>query len=192
MRLAMVGNSIRAFIAVDIPEFEGFDTIIHDLKGSGNKIKFVSAEQCHITLKFLGDVSMDNIADVKGFMTRAIEGISPFDITLRGMGVFPNMRRPRVIWIGVDDPTHGLKTIAERLDSFAVEIGIKREKRGFTPHLTIGRVKFTNNPGAIARVVEAHRNQLFATVHVEDIRLKKSTLTPDGPIYEDIHIEKLK
>lgn len=184
--------TIRAFLAVDIPRVVGLSAVVQDLKSSGNKIKFVSEDQCHITLKFLGNISVLDIEKVKGFMATAVEGISPFEIILRGMGVFPDIKRPRVIWIGVVDEHHGLKRIAQRLDALVKEIGIPREKRPFTPHLTIGRIKFARNPAAILRVINAEKTKDFGIVTVDVIKLKKSTLTPNGPIYEDIHTEKLK
>lgn len=183
-------SSIRAFIAVDIPFLEGMEKVVEEIKATQNRIRFVSPEQCHVTLKFIGNIGVEHIDGIKAIIDSAVDGIGPMNVVLIGMGTFPNAMRPRVIWIGLEGG-EGLIHITKELDSRLEGLGVPKEKRPFRPHLTIGRVKYASDPGAIERILSNYANFRFGTATIDRIILKKSVLTPNGPIYSDIYTAPL-
>ncbi len=172
---------MRAFIALDIPFFPDIGRVQDSLKKE--RVKFVERENIHITLKFLGDIDeamVDKIAEiVEECKTQ------PFTIRLKNIGFFPNEHYVRVIWIGVENGDSIIK-MAKCIDSRLSKLGFKKEK-SYVPHLTIARVK-----GRIdISKLESFRTHLFGEAEITEIKIKKSTLTPKGPIYEDIRVIQL-
>jgi len=187
---------MRAFIAVDLSEdirakVEEIERRFGDL--SGIKLKFVNPKQAHQTLKFLGNVSEERVEPIK----RELESINiePFDIVLRGAGFFPASRRKiRVLWIGISEGVEGLKALQEQVETRMVTLGFPAEKQPFSPHITICRVKRIESDaglnqlmGKIAELSDVEVGEM----QVNAVKLKKSTLTPRGPIYEDVYVKQL-
>ncbi len=166
---------MRAFIAIDVPFTPRMREFRENIEG---KVKFVEEKNLHLTLKFLGEIDASLIEKIH----EIIKGCrrEPFTLRFRGVGFFPNERYIRVIWIGVEnaDP---LIAISRCIDAGLTELGFKKEK-SYVPHLTIGRAK---GPVKIKNL-ERFKNMEFTTVSVREIKIKKSTLTPKGPIYENI------
>ncbi|MBL7117334.1 MAG: RNA 2',3'-cyclic phosphodiesterase [Candidatus Syntrophoarchaeum sp.] len=197
---------MRAFIAVDLSEElrakikevqKQFTNL--EIDQSRLKLKFVNAWQAHQTVKFLGDVPENKVEDVK----RELVGISqkPFDIGMRGVGFFPEAspekaRNIRVVWIGIEKGVEELKALQEEVESRLRALGFPSEKR-FSAHVTICRVKMTSRAGTrdeIGRILKkiAELGDVeVGEMPVEELKLKKSTLTPKGPIYEDVYVKKL-
>jgi 2'-5' RNA ligase len=115
-------------------------------------------------------------------MKESVLAIKPFPITLKGTGVFPNQNYMKVLWIGITDEGN-IETIARVIDEKLEPLGFKKENRGFSPHLTVGRVKTARNKDQLLKVIENYKAVEFLIQKVQSITLKKSELTPKGPIY---------
>ena len=144
----------------------------------------------HITLKFLGETQEAHIDRIAEVIKESIENIKPFKITLENTGVFPKPSYIRIIWIGITGGEN-LKIIADYLNNHLVDLGYKKENKVFTPHLTVARVKNPGDRKLLMETIEKYRNKIFSEETVEKIYLKKSTLTPKGPIYNTIKEIKL-
>ncbi|MCD6512128.1 MAG: RNA 2',3'-cyclic phosphodiesterase [Thermoplasmata archaeon] len=179
---------MRAFIAIDV-ESEEMKKLLHDLRGIKARIKTVEDKNIHLTLKFLGEIDENMVENVKNAMKKSVEGEKPFIAELNGVGVFPNINYMRVIWVGFkDDGT--IKRIQQRLDEELQKYSFKKEK-DFVPHVTIARVKGREGKENLKKFVEYNMSKSFGTINCDSIKLKKSTLTREGPIYEDIYEIKL-
>jgi len=183
-------TQFRGFIAIDIDVFSKLMEFEKEIKETGGNVKLVEPENVHITLKFLGDTNESRIDEIDKIMKDSVKGIDPFNIKLKGAGVFPNQNYIKVIWIGIkqDEP---IGIIVRKIDEQLSKIGFKKEKREFSSHLTIARVKSAKGKDGILRVIEKYRDIHFIDLRVDSIRLKKSDLTPKGPIYTTIKDVKL-
>lgn len=182
-----MGMGVRCFIAVDVEEpsvLDGLGRLQAGLEGTGADLKCVERENIHLTLRFLGDVREGLLGELKNLVT----GLSfePFKMVLEGVGAFPNLRRPRVIWVGVTEGVSELTGIFNRLESGLVGLGFKPEGRGLSSHITLARVRSGKNRDRLVEQVRTHGDESFGAFEVRHIRLKKSVLTPRGPIYSTI------
>ncbi len=179
---------LRTFVAVDIEDEIVRSRIVDiqsEISSSSAKIKLVEPENLHITLKFLGEVDEARIPVIVNSLEEALKGSKGFKIRLERVGAFPRVSRPNVIWVGVSDGREPLIKLANLVEDALKRIGFPKEKRPFEPHLTIARVKYRSSdlPSLIMKVEET----IVGEVEVREVRLKKSTLTPKGPIYETLH-----
>lgn len=141
-------------------------------------------ENLHLTLKFLGEVREERIRDISEILKEISKGFKKFEVTLQGIGAFPNQSSPRVIWTGVEKGRKEMIELQKEIEERLVPLGFKKEERGFHPHLTIARVK---GRGDFKELFETdYKSRTFL---IDKIILFKSTLTPKGPIYEEL--EKL-
>ncbi len=161
-----------------------------EIKETGANVKLVEPENVHITLKFLGDTDESRIDEIDKIMKDAVKEIDPFNIQLEGAGVFPNQNYIKIIWMGIKQG-EPIGLIARKIDEQLSKIGFKKEKRGFSPHLTIARVKSAKGKDGILHVIEKYRDVQFVDIRVDSIKLKKSDLTPKGPIYTTLIDVKL-
>jgi 2'-5' RNA ligase len=180
----------RGFIAIDINTTPNILKLLNNITKSNADIKLVEPQNIHITLKFLGDVQENNIDKIEQIIRDSVKKIEPFKIKLKGTGVFPNKNYIRIVWIGIMD-TEILSTIATNIDENLSQLGFKKEKRGFSAHLTIGRVKSAKNKTHLLKAIDNYSNFEFASLEVSSIKLKKSDLTPKGPIYTTLKEVKL-
>ncbi len=180
----------RGFIAIDINTTPNILKLLNDITKSNADVKLAEPQNIHITLKFLGDVQKNTIEKIEQIIKDSVKNIEPFKIKFKGTGVFPNKNYIRVVWIGIKD-TEILSTIAANIDENLSHIGFKKEKREFSAHLTIGRVKTAKNKPLLLKIVDNYSNFEFATQEVSSIKLKKSDLTPKGPIYTTLKEVKL-
>jgi 2'-5' RNA ligase len=178
-------NSFRGFIAVEIPINNMIKNVHNEIAKLPANIKLVEPENIHITLKFLGETKEEHIDLIHQFMQSAVKDIDPFSIQLKGMGVFPNQNYIKIIWIRIEN-TESLSLISSILNTKLASIGYKKEKRGFRAHLTIGRVKNSKGKDQLINLINQYQHVLFDEIQVDRIFLKKSILTPQGPIYETI------
>ena len=183
-------TKFRGFIAIDIDATPNILNFLNDITNVGADVKLVEPQNIHITLKFLGDVQEDKIKEIEQVMEESVKSIGPFTIKMNGTGVFPNPNYIKVVWIGIKD-IETIGTIASNIDVSLSQIGFKKEKRGFSAHLTIGRVKTAKNKQHLLKVIESYRDFEFSTQEVTSIKLKKSDLTPNGPIYKTLREIKL-
>jgi 2'-5' RNA ligase len=179
---------IRCFFAIDIEDKSTLEKIIvlqNRLQETGANLKLVAPENIHITLKFIGEVPSDFVDRMINF-SGEIE-FSPFKAELRDVGCFPSLRRINVVWVGIKEGNIGLMTIFQGLESRMRQLGLKPERRGFSPHITIARVRSGRNRDKLAEVVDEVSDTFFGVFEVTNFRLKKSVLKPSGPTYSTIH-----
>jgi 2'-5' RNA ligase len=176
--------AFRAFIAAEVELTPGARDMWEKVGGTGADLKMVDPSITHITLRFLGDTDEALVEDIARVMDGAVAGAAPFEVELRGLGVFPKPSHIKVVWLGMEgaDP---LKDIAGKLEAGMVPLGFKKEKP-FRPHLTVARVRGKRNIGELSSLVESNADVSMGTFRVERIVLKKSVLTPQGPIYTDV------
>jgi len=184
----MSENRIRSFVAVDLEEPSIRERIVRAQRGlqeTRAQLKLVDAELLHLTLRFLGEIPLSTVEKVKEAM--GILRFAPFEVELSGLGAFPSLGRINVVWVGI---THGhevLDQIFHQLEPKLRQIGLPADNKGFSPHLTIARVRSGLNRAALADYVSSMRDEEFGKMIVRAVRLKRSTLTPKGPIYNTIH-----
>jgi 2'-5' RNA ligase len=182
------GERVRSFIAVDLDDAEIKNRITktqQDLEQTGASLKIVQPEIMHLTLRFLGEIPQATVQRVIEAMDAT--RFSPFDAQFSGVGVFPNIRRISVIWIGITNGQQQLAEIFEQLEPKLRMIGLPPDNKGFSPHLTIARVRSGLNKEPLAKSIESMRDIEFGKMGVNAVRLKKSMLTPRGPIYTTLH-----
>jgi 2'-5' RNA ligase len=179
--------TFRAFIAVEAKSSPRLEEFSKAVKGSGAMLKMVDLGHIHITLKFLGDTDEALIPEIESIMKSAATGIPPFTMTVKGSGAFPNLKRISVVWAGLEG-AEPLGTVAARLEHGLEPLGFPPEKRKFSPHVTVARVKGGRNIRELAEIVKDWEMGEFGQVPVDRIILKKSVLTPQGPVYSDVAV----
>jgi 2'-5' RNA ligase len=175
-------QKFRGFIAIDIKPFPKLLVFEQEIKNTGANVKLVEPENIHLTIKFLGDTDESLIDRIEEIMNYSVKEVEPFEITLKGAGVFPNEKYIKVIWIGIENG-ESISKIAFKIDEKITTLGFQKEKRKFSTHLTIARVKNVKNKEKLIQIIEKYRNIEFSKFKINSIKLKKSTLTPKGPIY---------
>jgi 2'-5' RNA ligase len=179
----------RAFVAIDIDESTRQKLVgaQKQLATSGADIKLVEPENVHVTMKFLGDMPDNKVGAVVEAMRTAVAGTPPFDMKVRGIGTFPNMRYIRVIWAGVADGRDVVISLQRNIDRELQRLGFPPE-RGFVPHLTLARVRTPRRKEQLAATIEgmAKENTEFGDMRAQAVELKQSQLTSKGPIYSTI------
>lgn len=184
---------MRAFFAVNLTsEVRGrIGEVEESLRSTLREepIGWVRPEILHLTLRFLGETAPDHLEAVRHAAENAARSWSSFRLVLRGLGCFPDERRPRVIWVGASDPTGALTRIASDLESIARSSGFQPETRRFQPHLTLGRVRDRLTPDglrALAAALQAHGQSDFGVSSIDAVHLMRSQLRPSGPEYTPI------
>ena len=178
---------IRTFIAVDFDNpaiVSKVQDVQRELINSGIAMKPVEPRNLHVTLWFLGEIDRGRLNLVLENAGKVV--FKPFDLKVEGVGYFPGGSRINVIWLGIKDPENGLKNILDQLLEKLTKLGFRYDERGFTPHLTIGRVKFIRDKQSAIQKLDKLRDLYFGEQHVDSFKVKKSTLTPRGPIYADL------
>ncbi|MCK5434561.1 MAG: RNA 2',3'-cyclic phosphodiesterase [Dehalococcoidales bacterium] len=191
-------EQIRSFIAIELPDEVRSALAELQTELQTNKQpqeKWVGPHGIHLTLKFLGNIATARISDVTGAIVQASRGFSPLSLEVKGLGVFPNFQRVRVVWVGVGGDVDRLKQLQQRIDSNLVPLGFARESRPFTPHLTLARVREKATPTEQQHLGQLIAGARFETAHrftAESINLMQSQLTTEGAIYRQITTISLK
>jgi len=183
-------SQLRAFISIDIPFAETLKKLHKEIIKTQADVKLVEPDNVHITLKFLGEIHDNLIEDINKIIESSVEQIKPFTITLFGTGAFPNKDYMKVLWIGIKN-TEQIQTLAQNIDEQLTKLGFKKETRGFSAHLTIGRVRSARQKEKLQQIIQNNEHTEFIEIKVDSIKLKQSTLTPQGPIYTTIKEIKL-
>ena len=172
---------LRCFIAIEIPEAikKAVQDIIDILRKSGADVKWISEENLHITLQFLGETDESLIPAIKGALDKILTTYCPFYIKIAGVGCFPYGRRPRVIWVGMEE-SQPLINLCKDIATHMVKFGYQKEEREFTPHVTVGRVKSNRYLGELIRKLDEIRSTSFSGFEVQGVKLMKSELRPAG------------
>jgi len=181
----------RAFISADLPAIPSIEALIRDLREASRDLKLVSADRFHVTLKFLGDTEEGLVPEIVSAMRESAAGVLPFTLKVRGSGAFPNLSRPRVLWVGLEgaDP---LARIAKSLDEHLRALGFSVEARPWSAHVTLARVRGPRGLDRAQEILRRHAEETFAEVPIEEIRLKKSVLGPGGPEYSTVESVRLE
>ncbi|NIR48785.1 RNA 2',3'-cyclic phosphodiesterase [candidate division KSB1 bacterium] len=173
---------IRTFIAVEIPDSvrDRIAKVQAELKKHKERISWTKPGNIHLTLKFLGNVDEEKIPAISEIIQEVVKDRKPFSLNVREVGAFPNVSRPRVLWVGIDDNPE-IVEIADRIDEGLSQIVFPKEKRKFSPHLTIGRVKSRTGKQFLQNL----QNFDFdgGKVDVNEIVVVKSDLKPTGAVY---------
>lgn len=184
-------SQVRAFLAIDLDDDlkPRINRIIKEFKSINTKIKYVELANLHLTLKFFGDIDTNGLNLLENKIAEAVSDFEPFDIQIKGCGAFPNNNHIKVIWIGIDEDSI-IRQLHDRLDGEFSKLGFDKDRR-FSTHLTIGRMKTAKNKDKVKKTIEEFSNVEIGQMTVDRISLKKSTLTPAGPIYEDLKVFEL-
>jgi len=179
-----MSEKIRSFIAVDTSEQVKSELVrlLNELKGrTALNVKWVKPEQMHLTLVFLGEVSPEFIEKAKAQLAIVAKGFKPFQCQLENLGAFPSVQKARVIWSGLKRGEMELKELQAEVASVMAKIGYVPEKRTFTPHLTLGRIREPDD----ARFIQGC-SFTSSVLLVDQLILFKSELQPTGPVYTKI------
>jgi len=166
------------------------EEVQEDLKLSQADVRWVNPEKIHLTLKFFGNIDESRIEPIVKSIEGPIQNTSPFSLKVRGVGAFPHLKNPRVIWMGLVDGKEVLVHIQKQLERELEKIGFEPEERAFHPHLTLGRMKSNKGRSELVGRMERRKEEEFGDFGVERVILFKSDLRPTGPIYT--HLRELK
>ena len=187
--MTKTGEPIRAFIALAISATAKSalaDVIQRLAVQAAAGVRWVNPAGMHLTLKFLGNVEPGLVDGIIEGMARPAAEASPFSIHLSGLGMFPNERRPRVLWAGVQGGLHPLQRLREQIEETVSPLGFPREQRPFSPHLTLGRVREPVSSGLVQRISAAVASTSLEPTEpwlVDSVHLMRSILTPGGAKY---------
>ena len=188
---------IRAFIAIDLSQEiqKRLEEVLVNYRSKlpNVPIRWVPATNIHLTLKFLGDVSIANLELLTEMIEKEISSHRQFDISVGGSGAFPNIRQPHVVWVGVEAPPE-LSAIQNGIEVTTSRLGYSREERAFSPHLTLGRVSrnaTSLDVKKISNVLETNKIGFLGATCVEKVYLYRSDLQPAGAVYTQIYSSSL-
>jgi 2'-5' RNA ligase len=183
-------ETMRTFIAVPLSEevIAGLEAVQRTLKRSAPDgiVRWVKPAGIHLTMFFLGDILPDRVEPVEQALSTIARNMPRFSFSAAGLGVFPNIRRPRVIWVGVKDASGGLALLHDAINEAMVNIGFAPDNRRFSPHLTLGRVRRRadrQEVGALAKTISDTEVGELGTVPVESLIFFQSVLKPTGAEY---------
>lgn len=184
-------EEIRAFVAIELSsEIKSqLAALVNQFKARKvGGVRWVAVESIHLTLKFLGNINQPQLQKLISALTPIVKDNEPFSLTVGGTGAFPNLRKPRVIWVGVQAPPD-LSKLQSEVETAAENAGIPKEERGFSPHLTIGRVRSEAAPAEIIEITAAltdNKARMLGSMMVDSFTLIRSDLRPQGPIYTSL------
>lgn len=184
---------IRTFLAVETDEAvrRRLARAGEEIDDPAAKIRWVSAENLHVTLKFLGEVAEGDVAQVCGVSEGAAAEIEAFDFRVAGVRCIPPSGRLQMIWAAAVDATGRMAALQSLLESRLARLGFREERRAFRPHITMARIKQCRSPGAIREAASAFAETDFGTVHCDELVVFSSKLSPGGPIYAPLARGKL-
>jgi 2'-5' RNA ligase len=182
-----MSEQIRSFIAFDMQNEQVLNRLAAAQKllvETGADLRPVAPQNIHITARFLGDISPGMVDKVYEAMKKV--KFTPFNIQLQGLGVFPSINYPRVVWAGMAEGVEQLKSIFTQLEPQIRALGFAADAYGFSPHLTIARVRSGVNKERLAELVTKKADYEFGTIKADCLRLKRSQLSPKGPTYSTL------
>ncbi len=178
-------QTLRTFIAIKLPNAvtAAISEVQEGMRSHGVKLRWVKPENVHLTLKFLGDVPKDDIEKIQSLMYDSAAACTPISLFAKGIGVFPGIKRPRVVWVGVSGELEALIGLKSRLEEGLEDLGFEKEKRSFKSHLTLGRVKGRVEPKQLGDVIKKYEGFRSETFCAENVVLYQSELKPTGAVY---------
>ncbi|MCK4341689.1 MAG: RNA 2',3'-cyclic phosphodiesterase [Phycisphaerae bacterium] len=178
---------MRTFIAIELePALRG--PLLKLLRGlpPAEGVRWVTERQLHLTLKFLGEVRDAQLSQVCDAVVAAGSQVEPFSLRIKGLGVFPAPRNPRVLWCGVEDPTKGCRRWVEAADPLLAKLNFKPETRAYTPHITLGRSRSSAGARVLREVLETAPPLETEQMQVERVVVIESRLLPTGAQYKPL------
>lgn len=177
--------TIRVFIAIEIDSEikDKLSEYLSKLKRTGADVKWVSPENIHLTMKFIGHIEKEALVDLNKVINDAVSNIEPFSISVGDIGAFPSLNKPRVVFVCVQERGNNLLNIYERLDKGVESLGIKKESKKYVGHITLGRVKSQRNISRLKNTLNSGAECYFGCEKVTSLSLIQSKLTPTGPLY---------
>jgi 2'-5' RNA ligase len=178
---------IRSFIAFEIDNeavLKKLTDVQNLLVKTGANLKLVKPENIHMTLRFLGNTTSSMVDKIFEEMKKV--QFTPFDVKVQGIGAFPHLRYPRVVWAGISQGADEMRSIFSQLEPSLRKMGFAPDPKGFSPHLTVARVKSGRNKAELVKCIDENSDREFGIVRAECLRLKRSNLTPIGPIYSTL------
>jgi 2'-5' RNA ligase len=190
----MMTDQIRTFVACEIPREIRSDIghIQENLKRRRLRLKWVRPENLHLTFSFLGEVPVERLETIAASIGRAAEDVAPLSLTAKGVGVFPGIRRARVVWVGIGGQHRRLLALQAAVAGALAGVGFAQEKRPYKGHLTIGRVKSAIDPRRLAEALTEFSDFETASFVVDAVVVFRSQLRPDGPVYTRLHTVQLE
>ena len=182
-----MSQKIRSFIAFGINNesvLSQFSEVQGTLLNTGADLKLVKPQNIHVTMRFLGNISLHLVDLIHEEMEKLT--FTSFNVEIKGLGAFPSLRYARVVWAGIRNGADELVNIFDQLEPRLRELGFRPDSKGFSPHLTIARVKTGRNKSKLVRCIQDLVDYEFGVVRADCLRLKKSVLTPRGPIYSTL------
>lgn len=177
---------IRTFLAINPSEevLENLKGLQNELRQTGADVRWIAAAAMHLTIQFLGEVREAEIAGIERALVESFRTQRPFDMESRGLGVFPNQRKPRVLWAGLHGA--GLREIAERAETALSPLGFPPEERESDPHITLGRIRSMRGWEHVAAAIRDGGERSFGASRVDRATLYRSDLRPDRAVYSPI------
>ncbi len=175
---------LRCFVAIELPEaLKGeIASRTEGLRAAGADARWIKAENLHLTLKFLGNIPEETLPGIEESLKKAVRPHMRFRLRFSGAGVFPGRKRPRVVWIGIQDSMR-LVGLQQDVESSMAELGFEAENRHYSPHLTIGRLKSPRRRDVLLEELDALSEEEFGELEVTEVALMRSTLRPTGAEY---------
>ena len=185
--------SIRTFLALPLDEsiIEKLADARRSLSSAGARVRWVAGENLHLTIKFLGDVTDEQLPEVCRVAEESARQVEPFEFSVSSVTSVPQAGAMRMVWVGIDEPTGLLGKLHELLEQAYAEMGFEKENRSFRPHLTLGRVKGGRNVKQLRAAITEIEDTEFGIASINEIIVFSSKLTPDGPIYSPMAKAKL-
>lgn len=179
---------VRSFVAIqpDAAVLEALAAFSEELRESGADVRWIKPEAIHLTIKFLGEVPESELAGIQRALGESFGEQPPIELAAHGIGVFPNLKKPRVLWVGLE--SDGLFGLVERAEIALSPLGFPPEEREFTPHLTLGRFRSTRGWERLSQRVKDAREQSFGSCTIDHATLYRSQLRPDGAVYSPIEV----
>ncbi|MFP4083063.1 MAG: RNA 2',3'-cyclic phosphodiesterase [Candidatus Aminicenantes bacterium] len=184
---------MRTFIAIDLDDKikQSLSSLIQELDKVSTNIKWVKKEAMHLTLKFLGEIALEKISEIKAVLEKICRQYDGFSLKLKGTGSFPPGKKPRVLWVGVEESSN-IKSLQARIEQELENLGFAKEKREFHPHLTLGRVKPRSHLGGVPSKLSQKKQTDYGEMKVKKITFFQSILKPTGAEYKIISEFELK
>jgi RNA 2',3'-cyclic 3'-phosphodiesterase len=176
---------IRSFLAIELPKsvLKKIEEVQGDLKQSRADVRWVSPRNIHLTLKFFGNIDESKIESIVQAIEGPVTATPPFSLKVKGLGAFPHLKNPRVVWMGLTEGKDILTIVQKQVEEELEKVGFEREERPFQPHLTLGRSNSSRGRDELIGMMEKYREEEFGEFAVEKMILFKSDLRPTGPVY---------
>jgi RNA 2',3'-cyclic 3'-phosphodiesterase len=184
---------IRTFIALELPSElkRALAGLQENLRSRTDCVRWVNPENIHLTLKFLGPTEEALVEPIGMVLSNLTRGAAPFRLEVAGLGAFPNPRNPKVIWVGMPGGLKELSVFQQQLEDALAHAGFAREKRPFSPHLTLGRVKEGKGKKELEQLIEKYQSEDLGNFAADTIIFYRSDLQPSGPVYTALKTSRL-